>query len=289
LKSEIIQLDNIIDLILGKIESFGLKIHNIKILSANYLKKFNIIAQHYGVINSIAANAIHNMSESSKTKFKEIYGISISEVKVLGGLEFLNYYSIFNPISLDYLWQNKKCEKLSGGTYCLDVKLDDEKIYLINGFHPRQLQQYIEKGRSIVTMVLSGNIDWSEARSNFIGSTFPANANKGSIRKELLNLKNRLGLNEVSQALNGVHLSAGPVEALNELCRYNSNYSETNQIKKYSDFSFGKKLLENFNKKKILEILSNINIPVEGKKLSVFDLTEEKNSDEAIELLKKYV
>ena len=138
-------------------------------------------------------------------------------------------------------------------------------------------------------MTISGNMNWTDARNNFIGSTFPASAENGSIRKELLNNKPELGLTEVSQALNGVHLSAGPVEALIELCRYNSNYSNIEQIKQYTDFSFGKNLLKSFDKEKIEMILSNINISTNGKAISIFDLTEEKNSEEAIELLSQHI
>ncbi len=285
MESDVIKADKIFELIQDKIKEFGFNIHNINILSADYLHKHNIIAQHYGVINSIARNAIQNMSESAKSKFNEIYGKFPDELKVLGGLEFLELYKDFNANSIDFLWQNKKCDKLAGGTYSLEVKIDDEIIYLINGFHPRQLSQYTAKGRSIIVMSLSGNISWEEARTNFIGSTFPLNANNGSIRKELLRHKDELGLAEVSQALNGVHLSAGPVEALVELCRYNSNYSDKNKIKHYADFSFGKKLLESFDSETINKIVSNINVDINGRIVSIFDLTEEKNSEDAIELL----
>jgi hypothetical protein len=285
MESNTIKVDKIFELIQDKIKEFGFNIHNINILSADYLHKYNIIAQHYGVINSIACNAIQNMSESAKCKFKEIYGKYPHELKVLGGLEFLECYKDFNANSIDFLWQNKKCDKLAGGTYSLEVKIDDEIIYLINGFHPRQLSQYTAKGRSIIVMRLSGDISWEDARINFIGSTFPLNANDGSIRKELLRHKDELGLAEVSQALNGVHLSAGPVEALVELCRYNSNFSDQNKIKDYSDFSFGKQLLENFDNDIVNKIVLNINVDINGKIVSIFDLTEEKNSEEAIKLL----
>ena len=287
LKSDTIQLESILELVQKKIEEFGLKIHNIKILSAKYLEKYNIIAQHYGVINKIATNAKENMSETANEKFTEIYGKHVSEAKVLGGVEFLEQYPSFNGESLDYLWQNKKCTKLAGGTYALDVKLDDEIVYLINGFHARQLQQFTSKGRSIVVMTLSGNLSWADARNNFIGLTFPANANDGSIRKELLKNKDIFGLAEVSQGMNGVHLSAGPVEALIELRRYNSNFADSNKIKDYTSFAFGKRLQTEF-KDSFDKIISNVNVNDNGKLVSVFDITEEKDAEDAIEILKKF-
>lgn len=289
LQSTSIQLDSILNLIQDKIDSFGLTVHNIKILSAKYLEQYDIIAQHYGVINKISTNALHGMSESAKEKFQEFYGISVNDVKVLGGSEFLNQYSEFNAYVLDYLWQNIENKKLAGGTYCEKVKIDDELIYMINGFHPRQLKHFTEKGRSIVVMTLSGNISWSDARSNFIGATNPLVANNGSLRREFLDRKTELGLSEVSQGVNGVHLSAGPVEALVELRRYNTDFSNPNMIKSYDDFSFGKKMEAVFSNEQFEKIINNTNISIDGKNVSIFDLTEEKNSDEAIDLIKKYL
>ncbi len=282
-----IRLIPILELIQSKIKEFGLKIHSIKVLSANYLDRYDIIAQHYGVINKIARNAVENMSATAKDRFKEIYGKAISEAKVLGGIEFLTQYPCFNAESLDYLWQNKKCSKLAGGTYCLDVKLDDEVVFLVNGFHARQLQQFTDKGRSIVVMTLSGDLSWANARNNFIGLTFPPNANEGSLRRELLKQKDILGLPEVSQAMNGVHLSAGPVESLIELRRYNSDFSDSDRVLDYGSFEFGKKLLLEFGDAAEI-ILSNSNVSENGREISIFDLTEEKDSEEAIEILGKY-
>lgn len=287
LASSEIQLEKILELVQEKIEKTGLSIHDVKILSADYLKKYNIIAQHYGVINKIASNAVENMSESAKEKFEEIYGKPVTEVKVLGGSEFLEQYPNFNAFTADYLWQNVGNKKLAGGTYCEVIKIDNETIYLINGFHPRQLEHFTEKGRSIVIMTLSGDLSWSDARSNFIGATDPSKANEGSLRRSFFENSEALGLAEVSQGVNGVHLSAGPVEALIELGRYNSDFSDEADAKNSSDYSFGKQLQEAFGTK-TEEILTNPNVSVNGKSTSVFDLTEEKDATEAIAILKEY-
>lgn len=288
LESEAVNLEKILDLIQDKIIAFGFNVHNIKILSADYLDKFNIIAQHYGVINKIASDARQNLSDAAKDKFKEIFAQSIEESNVLGGMEILAKYPDFNAYSLDYLWQNVENKKLAGGTYCEEIKIDNEKIYLINGFHPRQLKHFTEKGRSIVVFTLSSDLSWAEARGNFIGATRPSDAREGSLRRELLDRKDEFGLAEVSQGVNGVHLSAGPVEALIELKRYNSNFSDKTQIKDFSSFYFGQKLAENFPAETVENILSNPNVEVNGKAVSIFDLTEEKDSDEAITIIKEH-
>ena len=128
LASDDIDLDGILTMILGRIESCGLQIKNINILSADYLKEHNIIAQHYGVINQIASDARLNLSEGARNKFEALYGQKVEDAPVLGGVEFLDKYPVFNPISLDLLWQNKENQKLAGGTYAEDIKLDGEIV-----------------------------------------------------------------------------------------------------------------------------------------------------------------
>jgi hypothetical protein len=288
LESENIKLEQVLHLIHEKIRVFGFNVHNVKILTAKYLEQYDIIAQHYGVINRISSDAIQNMSDSAKDKFKDLYGKSVEESRVVGGMEVINHFSEFNAYSLDYLWQNLENKKLAGGTYCEVVRIDNEMLYLINGFHPRQLKHFTEKGRSIVVFTLSGDRSWSDARNNFIGATNPASANRGSLRRELLERKDEFGLSEVSQGVNGVHLSAGPIEALIELKRYNSNFANSSGVKEFSSFSMGRKLESAFSSEAIDKILSNVNVEVGGKAISVFDLTEEKDSDEAIAILKQH-
>jgi hypothetical protein len=288
LKSDKIKLQEILDLIFGKLEEFHFTIHNIKALGAKYLKDYNIIARHYGVINKIASNASENISESAKEVFKTKFNKGFNDVKVSGGIEFINEFGEFTPFTLDILWKNKQNIKLAGGTYCEDITMDNETIYLVNGFHPRQIEHFTSEGKSIIVFTISSDIDWSTARTNFIGATNPASAHEGSIRRELLNNKEKLGLDEVSQGANGVHLSAGPVEALIELMRYNSNSSDKSKIKNYNSFSFGQNLEVSFSKLSIEKILENTNVNIDGKAVSIFDITEEKNSNEALVLLRKH-
>ena len=285
LPSKKIQLRKTLSLIYHKIVEFGLQIHSVKILSARYLEQYNIIAQHYGVINQIASSAVKNMPDAAKDRFAELYGHSVDDVRVLGGIEFLDIYSDYDAYSLGTLWQDSDFQKLAGGTYCVPIKVGGEEVFLINGFHPKQLKHFVEPSRSIVVMTLSGDLSWGDARNNFVGSTMPAKANKGSLRNEFLENQMSLGLSDVSPSLNGVHLSAGPVEALVELRRYNSDFSDSASIKEFTDFSFGKQLKQVFDDELVAQITSNVNVDDHGKTVSVFDLTEELDSGEALNVL----
>ncbi len=286
---ESVRIEKILKLILDKIEVFGFNIHNILSLSAPYIKQYNIIARHYGIINMIASDATGNLSETSQEKFKEFYGKPVEEVDAFGGIEFIEKHGHYDAYSLSDLWRNLDHKKLGSGTYCAPVDTEEGIIYIFNGFHPRQIDHFTRDGSNIVVFTLSGNLPWSVARNNFIGATSPRKANESSLRREFLERCGEFGLAEVSDSFNGVHLSAGPVEALAELQRFNSDYSVPSGEKKYTDFSFGKALMKNFGSK-LNEIVNNeITIDLDGKPAPVFDLTEEKDSDEAIHILKKYL
>ncbi len=276
------KLKAILELLLRKISQFGFIIRDIRLLGASYLEKYDIIAQHYGVINALSRDPLKVFTTEAKSKFREVYGHDPEEVKVLGSLQFLQQYPSFTPDSLQQLWQQSHTAKLSGGNYCALVKAGGEDVYLINGFHPKQLIHFTAEGRMIITFKLTGNLDWTVARNQFIGKTNPADAAPGSLRNELLVNKEKFGLNEVSASQNGFHLSAGPVEGLVELMRYGSDFS-AGEIKKPVDFSFGKQLLKVFSEEATGIICSNRIVSYKGNRISTFDLTEEKNSGEAIE------
>lgn len=288
LKSDTINFDKVVDLAFDKLKEFNLTVSDVKVLGSEYLKKHNIIAQHYGVINKLATNPLLNMSEGAKDNLKKFAEVdNLDQINVLGGVQFLEKYPFFNDISLDVLLQNQAPKKLAGGTYVVKVKVDTDVVYLINGFHPRQLNHFTASGRNIVVMTVAGDLSWADARGKFIGATNPETADTASLRSNLLKNKDAFGIPEVSQGLNGFHLSAGPVEGLVELVRYNSNFADANGTKTYKDFSFGQKLADNFSEAQINDILNNNNLTVDGKTISSFDLTEEKSANESIELLKK--
>lgn len=284
--SETIRLEAVIDLILAQMDAFGFVIHDVRILAASYLEAFNLIDQHYGVISLVSNQGLNAMTDGSKLRFKEIYGVDADESNVLGGMEFLRKYPFFNYHSLDCMWQNSENIRLGSGTYVEKLRIDQEIVYLLNAFHPKQLRHFTEQGRSIVLFNISGDRPWKDARESFAGATDPRKAVSGSLRRLLMERKDELGIPDVSQSFNGIHLSAGPVEALIELHRFDSDHSNPEGEADFKDFSFGKRLIETFGE--IPEaLLNNETLVVDGKSTTVFDLTENLDADESLLLLQK--
>ncbi len=288
IKADGIKLREITKLIFSKINEFGLSVNLIKVLPGSYLAEYNIMAQHYGVINKLSVNVRDAMSEAGKIKFEKLYGISFDEADIYGGHEFLDKFPKFTPFAASVLWQSTGFQKLTSGTYAGKFTFDGHDYYMVNGFHPRQLNHFNLEGRSIVVFALSGELDWAKARNEFIGVTDPSKALAGSIRHELFYRKDEFGIPIMNTAYNGVHLSAGPVEAVNELIRFSSDFRSDDKIKRAEDFIPGRVLKENFSDELVKKILDNEKVEKEGHSFNAFDLTEEKNTSEMVEILKKY-
>lgn len=284
--SETIRLEAVIDLLLEQMDAFGFVIHDVRILAASYLEAFNLIDQHYGVISLVSNQGLNAMTQAAKERFKEMYGVDADTSNVLGGMEFLRKYPFFNYHSLDCMWQNSENKRLGSGTYVEKLRIDQEEVYLLNAFHPKQLRHFTEPGRSIVLFNVSCDRPWKEARELFAGATDPRKAAPGSLRRLLMERKEEFGIPEVSQSFNGIHLSAGPVEALIELHRFDSDHSKPEGEADYEDFSFGKDLIRQFGSIPSA-LITNETLEVDGKTITVFDLTENMDSDQALLVLQK--
>lgn len=282
-----IDLKKVLEITFEKFNEFEIEIESLSIISGEYLKKHGIMAKHYGVINRIATNGKKELTSESLEKFKEIFGISAEEAEILGAFQFLKKYPYFNEFSLNVLWENLENKKLASGTYCEKIKVGESYVYVLNGFHPYQLYHFTRKEAFIIVMALSSDTEWRVLRQDFIGATNPLEAKEKSLRKIFFEKRKELRIPVISQGYNGVHLSAGPVEALAEILRFCSNY-EKNILLKPEDTAIGRKFLEAFDEKTLEKIMENPKIKVDSKLTTVFDLTEEMNTSQAIEVLKKY-
>ena len=97
---------------------------------------------------------------------------------------------------------------------------EGENFILVNGFHPAQLAHFTEPSHRIALMLLHADTPWATLRDEMIGDTFPERAVAGSIRGQLHARPQNYGFDEVTIANNGVHLSAGPFEAMFEIANF---------------------------------------------------------------------
>ena len=213
-------LGNSIDLIWTKLSEFGAMVAGIVLVGGQMLESKKSMDQHYGAINVLSKTASTGLNAVDRRSVYDALAVTPTDYPLFGGHEFLAAHPSFTPGSLDTLWFTKKAEKIRSGFYVQAYKKDDEKFILVNGFHPAQLAHFTEPSHRIALMLLHSDTGWAILRDQMIGDTFPERAVAGSIRGELHARPPHYGFDEVTIANNGVHLSAGPFEAMFEIANF---------------------------------------------------------------------
>jgi hypothetical protein len=279
-------LRGVLDVVGDAFDRYDVSVTGAKILGADYLDEHNLISRHYGVINEIARNGVDAISHEAKETFEELYGQSADDAPLYGAFQFLDAYPFFSETALNVLWDNVSADRLASGTYCAPVRVMDDEAYLLNGFHPHQIAHYTQDGASIVACTVQSDTDWDVLRETMTGATDPEEAAEGSIRQTLLARQEELGLPSVDQGNNGVHLSAGALEGLAETIRFFSDHDRGATLG-VDETAAGRAFLDaGLDADTVHALLDNPDLEVDGRPVSAFDLTEEINTDAAIERLK---
>ena len=210
-------LGNSIDLIWAKLAEFGASVEGIVLVGGQALESKQSMDQHYGAINVLSKTASAGLNAVDRRSIYDALAVSPAAYPLFGGHEFLAAHPSFTPASLDTLWFTKKAEKIRSGFYVQAYEAVNQKFILVNGFHPAQLAHFTEPSHRIALMLVHSDTGWAVLRDQMIGDTFPERAVAGSIRGELHASPARYGFEEVTIANNGVHLSAGPFEAMFEI------------------------------------------------------------------------
>jgi len=259
------------------------------VIGSNYLARHEIVAAHYGVINAISRRGREALSDQARAKLDFEFANQLKAgASVLGGHQFIERYPWFSADALGVLWDNLNVGslKLAPGTYAMPLQVIFDAVVLLNGFHPQQLAHFVAPKRSIIVFAVRANTSWHALRQDMIGDTDPTKAAGGSLRRTFLEKQSELGMAVVNKGLNGIHLSAGPLEGMVELMRFCSDYDQDARIN-VQQTAFGRMLLaQGLSNSEVTSLLDNPILNVSGKSLSVFDATEAMDSSDAAKLLK---
>ena len=213
-------LNNAIDLIWAKLSEFDASVEGVVLVGGPALERKESMDRHYGAINVLSKTASSGLDAADRNSVYDALAVSSADYPLFGGHEFLNAHPAFTPATLDDLWFTRKAHKVRSGFYVQAYEEAGEKFILVNGFHPAQLAHFTEPAHRIALMLLHSDTGWAQLRDNMIGDTFPERALTGSIRGRLHADPARYGFEEVTIANNGVHLSAGPFEAMFEIANF---------------------------------------------------------------------
>ena len=277
-----VNVEGVLEVVLSKLRANGIKTGAVRLLNGPYLGHYRIMEAHYGVINRASRLGEAALSQPTKKKLMaECPGVG----QVLGAHQFLGKYPDISAFALNVLTDTLGTKKVASGKYYGVFNVGGEKVIVLNPFHPQQLLHYTQPGRAIVVFECSTDTDWAVLRNGVTGATDPTRAAPGSIRRTLLDRKSELGLRDVSTANNGVHCSAGPLEAMAEYVRFFSDHAKGELIDP-EETPFGHLLEKHgLGKKDIAGLAKNPLLGRGADATYAFNLTEEKNSDAAADLL----
>lgn len=279
-----VQLDLILDELFHRLDDRDVQIGAVRVISSLYLKEKKIIENQYGMLNKISKNGLSEVSDAAKKMLALKYPeFNKKEHFIYGGHQFLQKYKELTPYGLELLTRNVKVDKLGAGTYAIEAEVDGEKMLLLNSFHPCQIEWFTAPAKSIIVIECFSKQPMRMLREDFIGATDPKEAKAGSFKHMLLSEQKRFGLSNVCTRFNGIHLSPGPVEAMAGMIHY---FSTPDTRLTPAHTLFGQLLKENGFSAEALDLLCK-DVSIHSSETPVFELTENLNWDEALDLLVK--
>jgi len=282
-----VKVEAVVHLALQTLKENHVEIGAIRVLGGPYLEQTGIMEEHYGVICNISKNGVSAISEDAKKVMEEKFGNDLgSGTKIVGAHQFLKTQKEgeITPFALRAINDNLGTTRLAGGTYVLKFNLMGKTQLVLNAFHPYQLVPYTAKGHCIIAFECQSTMSFSDLRNKVCGTTDPKKADPKSFRGLLLAKREELGLSAVESSSNGCHMSAGPLEAMIELCRFMSDHGKPLAAK---DTHFGAQLHDaGASDSAIAALRGNPQVSVgDGKFKSAFDATEESDADKALKVL----
>jgi hypothetical protein len=274
------KIQNSLDLVEKKFSEFDVTVSGAAIVPGATLEKYEIMNRHYGFINQLSCKASEMVEDETMAKIFEELGVSTpEEYKILGGHEFLDHFET-DIDALSSVWFSQKAKKLRSGFYFIADAFQGQKIVLVNGFHPAQLNHFTREDHRIYLMLLHSDTDWEVLKFDLVGDTFPENAYQDSIRGTLYANPEKYGQEEVGINTNGVHLSAGPFEAAFEVVNFFGDLIDLNPAET-PPLAIQRAIEAGFSQDQALALLDNPPI----NQSDLFTETENMNTDSAVRLV----
>lgn len=274
-----VDLAAVLELVLETTSSFNVEVEAVRVIPGNVLADRQVMEQHYSGLFNQAVSGVSALSNRSRGRFRSIYDLEVDDAPVLGAYQLLSLRCNVSALQLNDIWSEASQCRLGPATFCAQIPISGRTYYVINGFVPHLLERYRRPDSAIVVFCVSGDISWADARQKMLGAPDPVAACPGSLRHRFLLNQTALKLRGLGLGWNGAHLSAGPLEALAELLRFDAVSSgHPSQLQTYQ---FGRRLLLAFEPKEVNCMLTAIH-SASGELPPLAELTEELDEETAV-------
>jgi len=281
---------SVVELVRRRLGEHNIAVVNEGVLDNNVIEEKKLVDKHYGAIASKAVLMKPkelNVSAEAQKEFQQAFGLTWDEALkkglVYNAADACQKLKV-NGADMDTKWsklkRGKDLIKFGGGFYA--GKVDD--IFVINGFYMAMRAKYVDPGASIHFMVVEWDprrLSWEDFRGKVLGATDPSTAAAGSVRREIFDNWQALGLTtKPDTGDNGVHASASPFEGLAERVNWLGVKIERDE--------FGCGLLAvGIPIVTVESWFSDPQVTVDGKKQSIFDTLEDMNAGEVLKEVTK--
>jgi len=283
-----VNIEAVLEFIFDHYQKWGIHVEGVRVLSGAYLHQHNIISKNYETLHKISHNGLDACSERVKFRLDEVFvDYNIPKTNILGGHQFLKINPAFSPESLNKTINSLKTYKLGSGAYAVKLEYKDALYILLNAFHPFQVNSLTKLGNTIIALECFSNYPWTLLRHDFVGTVYPEQSKRGSLRRELFEQKEFFNIKTIDISNNGVHISPGPIEASFQLINF--FVEESNSSDFFLHMTFFRKMNNNIRREIISILRNNPQVNKEGEpyKSSLFEWTEDMNSEEADKFLKE--
>lgn len=263
-------LVNIFELICGHLKVGGVKIGGVRVLSAGYIKRQQLIFRLYMTLNRVSKGGLSECSEVAKGKIQQLLDEKATEKNVRGSYQFLKDHPRMSPMSLELLNQNMQTHKIASGVYAIKVEYDNQEYVILNPFYPAQVEWFEQTGNVMVAFECRTRKSLGHVRNNLIGHIDPKTAKKGSVRHMIWENRKSLGLQTMSIRFNGVHVSPNLIEGMFSIPNFFNESTERFIPLRHT--VLGQTLLQHGYSQQMIEGLEKN--PVLKNRVTLFDQTE---------------
>eukprot|EP00980_Cylindrotheca_fusiformis_P006528 scaffold1384_cov116-Cylindrotheca_fusiformis.AAC.6 len=280
-------------LVSEKLLEAGLDIISEVDIDGEEIDEKSLIDNHYFSIASKATILPPEKIPVPENKFEEFFGESyqkaLREKRAFNAQQACERFQC-TPMELNEAWrkaeQESKVVKFGGGFYCGQLSVNGKpELYVFNAFFMSMRSKFVGNGKSIHCYEVEWDpaiLTWASFRESVLGPTDPSQAEKGSIRRTILDNYEKLGLSsKPNKSDNGVHASASPFEGLAE----KANWLGLDPKDDY----FGKSLLgAGINKERLTEWFKDPQVKISDSAWgSLFDALENMDVEACFQELAK--
>lgn len=198
-----------------KFSSYSLNIHDIYLVSGQFLIENEIIEniydkiKHYALISIVLNTKARGLTNNIKNNFKDYEAI-------MGGLALIEQG--YSEEFLMELWSKSGTSiKIDEDCYGVPCFLENRKILLVNGFFPFQIKQYKKTGSKAIFFNFSTEESFSNLKKYFQGDADIKNRQQYSFRQFLFEFMGKHQLGRITTSCNGIHLSSSKEEGRREV------------------------------------------------------------------------